>query len=147
MMHHHPKKFFSPEEETRIIAAIKEAELQTSGEIRVHLAKSCGGSPHEAAVKVFEKIGMIRTAERNAVLFYLALKDRKFALIGDKGIHERVGADFWEKVRDAVQHDFRKGEFAKGLVDGIRRSGGELARHFPRRADDKNELPDEISKD
>lgn len=143
----HPKKFFSPEEETQIVEAIRGAEKMTSGEIRVHLAKGCGGSPHEAAVKVFERLGMTRTAERNGVLFYLALKDRKFALIGDKGVHEKMGADFWEKVRDSVQQDFRKGEFAKGLVDGIRTCGKELVRHFPRKADDRNELPDTISKD
>ena len=140
-------KFFKPEEEASIVSAIREAEAKSSGEIRVHLAKRCVGSPHDAAGKVFEKLGMTRTALRNGVLFFLVISDRKFAVIGDSGIHEKVGPEFWETIRDALQADFRRGEFAKGLIDGIRACGDQLARHFPRQIDDRNELSDQISTD
>jgi uncharacterized membrane protein len=142
-----PKRFFTPDEEKGIVAAIGEAERKTSGEIRVHLVKHCWGDPYEEAVKVFEKVGMTRTVERNGVLIYLALKNHQFAVIGDIGIHEKVPPHFWEKIRDAMQDDFQKGDFAKGIVDGIRTCGMELARFFPRRAEDKNELTDQISRE
>lgn len=142
-----PKRFFTPEEETQILAAIREAEQKTSGEIRVHLVKHCWGSPYEEAVKVFERIGMTGTVERNGILIYLALKNHQFAVIGDVGIHEKVPPDFWEKIRNAMQDDFQKGDFAKGLVDGIRTCGVELTRYFPRKPEDKNELTDQISRE
>lgn len=138
-------KFFTEQEESQIMAAIEEAERKTSGEIRVHLAKRCRGSPVKTAARVFERLGMTKTAERNGILFYLAPKDRKFSVIGDIGIHEKMPPDFWDKVRDATQENFRKGGFAKGIVDGINVCGGQLARHFPRKSDDRSELPDEIS--
>jgi len=141
-----PKKFFTPEEETQILAAIQEAEQKTSGEVRVHLVKHCWGDVYEEAVKIFEKIGMTQTAERNGVLIYLALKNHQFAVIGDIGIHEKVPPNFWGKIRDAMQDDFHKGDFAKGLIDGIHTCGAELARFFPRRVEDKNELADQISR-
>ena len=141
-----PKKVFTKEEEGKIVSAIREAELKTSGEIRVHLAQRCRKTPHEEAVKIFEKLGMTKTAERNGILFYLAIQDRKFSVIGDKGIHEKVGPDFWHHVRDGMQAEFQKGELVQGLVEGIRICGEQLVLHFPRREDDVNELPDEISK-
>lgn len=140
-----PKKFFTREEEGQIVTAIREAESKTSGEIRVHLARHCWRSSYEEAVAVFKKLGMTATKERNGVLFYLALRNHEFAVIGDRGIHERVPPDFWDKIRDAMTDDFRKDNFLKGLLDGIRTCGNELARHFPRKSDDKNELSDQPS--
>jgi uncharacterized membrane protein len=141
-----PKKFFTPEEEKAIVAAIQEAERKTSGEIRVHLVKHCWGDVYEEAVKVFEKLGMTRTMERTGVLIYLALKNHRFAVVGDIGTHEKVPPDFWTKIRDAMQDDFQKGDFVKGLVDGIQTCGEQLTEFFPRRATDKNELSDQLSR-
>lgn len=138
-------KFFLPHEEKKIVAAIGQAELKTSAEIRVHLTRHCRGSPYDEAVKVFEKLGMVRTAERNGVLIYLLPKQRKFAVIGDIGIHKKVSPDFWDQVRDVMQDDFKRGDFVKGLIDGIQTCGEQLACHFPRRTDDKDELPNEMS--
>ena len=143
----HPGKFFRQEEEATLVNAIKEAEAKSSGEIRVHLTKCCDGSPEEAGAKLFEKLGMTRTAERNGILIYLALKSRKFAILGDRGIHEKVGADFWYAIRDAMQEEFRRGEFVKGLLHGIQTCGAKLGRYFPHRADDHNELPNDLSQE
>lgn len=142
-----PKKFFTAEEEEKILSAIRESEAKTSGEIRVHLAGHCRKSAYEDAVKVFEKLGMTGTTERNGILVFLALKDHQFAVIGDIGIHDKVPQDFWEKMRDAIQDDFQKGDFAKGLMEAIQVCGTELARYFPRKTDDRNELSDELSAD
>ena len=140
------KSFLSVEEEERIVACIREAEGKTSGEIRVHLAKKVKGTLWNAATRTFKKLGMIATKDHNGVLFYLALKERQFVVIGDSGIHARVPTGFWDQIRDAMQNDFKKGDFAKGLMQGIKTCGIELARYFPRQNDDRNELPDQISR-
>ena len=139
-----PRDFFSEEETKQLIRAIQAAERRTSGEIRIHIESTCD-DPAERARQVFAELGMDRTEERNGVLFYLATESRLFAILGDAGIDERVEAGFWEGIRTAVLDRFRKGEFLAGLTDGPRTAGESPAKHFPRRSDDANELPDDIS--
>jgi uncharacterized membrane protein len=137
--------FFTKEEEQRIIAAIGEAEGHTSGEIRVHLDKGFEGEVTEAAAKVFHDLGMDKTAERNGVLIYIVPSAHQFAIIGDKGIDEKVPPHFWEEVRDVMQARFRHGQFADGICEGVLRAGQKLKEHFPWIHGDSNELSDEIS--
>ncbi len=136
------RTFITGADRDRITAAIREAELKTSGEIVVHMVERTAHMPIVEARKAFEKIGMTRTRERNGVLFFVAVRDRKLAVIGDKGIHQHVAAEFWADVVKTVEGRFADGRFGDGLVEGITEVGDELSRHFPRRADDVNELPD-----
>jgi uncharacterized membrane protein len=138
-------RFFKPEEEDRIIRAIKAAEKNTSGEVRVHLEVNCEGELLEAAAKVFHRLKMDRTELRNGVLIFLVPERRQFAIIGDKGINEKVPENFWQEVRNIMQAHFREGDFAQGVCEGITRAGEKLKEFFPYQKDDKNELPDEIS--
>ncbi len=140
-------KFFSKEEQARILEAIKEAEKETSGEIRVHIESGLKGKVLDRAAWIFKKLGMHATEQRNGVLFYLALRNREFAIIGDKGINSKVPEDFWDKTKDLIQEHFRKGKFTDGLVGGILLAGKQLRTHFPYKKGDVNELPDEISFD
>lgn len=135
------------EDRARVAAAVRDAEAKTSGEIVVHLAERSQNMPTVDARKAFEKIGMMRTRERNGVLFFVSVRDKKLAVIGDKGIHEHVAQDFWTDVVKQVETSFAEKRFGDGLVEAIDRVGSELARHFPRRADDVNELPDAPSDD
>jgi uncharacterized membrane protein len=131
--------------EQEVIAAIKQAELRTSGEIRLHVEPACKGDAYARALEVFGSLGMHKTKERNAVLFYFAITDRKFSVVGDEGIHAKVKDDFWIAVRDAIQSNFREGNFVPGLVKGIEMAGEKLSVYFPRLEDDSNELSDDIS--
>ncbi len=140
------EEFFSKEEEARILQAVKEAENRTSGEIRVHLENHTDEPNLEHAKKVFHKVGMDKTALRNGVLFYLAVQDHQFSIVGDKGINEAVPGNFWDEIRDTMQGHFRQGHFTEGLVEGITMAGHALKKYFPVQDDDINELPDEISK-
>jgi uncharacterized membrane protein len=140
-------KFFTKEQQAQILAAIKEAENETSGEIRVHIETSCTEDILDRAAWVFAKLGLQKTKERNGVLFYLAVTDRKFAVIGDAGINSKVPEGFWDDVKDLLQKKFREGKFAEGLSEGIILAGTHLKRHFPHSKDDVNELKDEISFD
>jgi len=128
-----------------VIAAIRAAEARTSGEMRVHVEPRCAGDPKAAAGRWFRRLGMEATSERTGILFYVAVDDRRFAIVGDAGIHAKVGAAFWEALRDTLQDAFAKGDPAAGLARAIGEAGALLAEHFPRRGDDRNELPDEIS--
>ena len=139
--------FFTKEQQSIILAAVKEAENQTSGEIRVHIETSCDEDVLDRTAWVFKKLGMHKTAERNGVLFYLAVKDRKFAVIGDAGINSKVPAGFWDDVKELLLKRFRDGKFTEGLSEGIIMAGEHLKKHFPHKKDDVNELPDEISFD
>ena len=139
------RTFFTKEQKELIVCAVKHAELNTSGEVRVHIENSCPGDSVERAASVFEKLGMTKTALRNGVLFYLAIRDRKFAIIGDHGIDEKVPADFWEGLKLKMLVHFREARFAEGLSLGIELTGLELKKHFPYQRDDVNELPDDIS--
>lgn len=139
--------FFTKEQEAQIIEAIKAAEKNTSGEIRVHIEPSTNGKDTlERAIEVFQELDMHQTEARNGVLLYLAFEDHSFSVFGDKGINEVVGENFWNSTRDLMQSSFKKAEFAKGLVDGITEAGNALKTHFPYQKDDQNELDDQISK-
>ncbi|TAK37307.1 MAG: TPM domain-containing protein [Saprospiraceae bacterium] len=137
--------FFKKEEEQRIIAAIREAESQTSGEIRVHLEKDFKGKVEDAATKTFARLRMDRTADNNGVLIFIVPSKKQFAIIGGKGIHEKVPPNFWQDVRDVMQHHFRDGNYTEGVCQGVLLAGQKLKEHFPWQSDDENELPDEIS--
>lgn len=139
------RKFFTPQEKEDITIAIKNAELDTSGEIRVHIEESCKGDARDKAAYIFEKLEMQKTEQRNGVLFYLALKNRKFAILGDAGINSVVPENFWDEIRDIMLNHFRENNFVDGLVEGITLAGQQLKKHFPYQKDDVNELSDEIS--
>jgi uncharacterized membrane protein len=139
--------FFTEEQQAQILAAVKEAENDTSGEIRVHIETICNEDVLDRAAWIFKKLNMQNTAERNGVLFYLAVSDRKFAVIGDAGINSKVPVGFWDDVKDLLQTRFREGRFSDGLSEGITLAGLHLKKHFPHKKDDINELPDEISFD
>ena len=141
----HPKKFFTEEEKKRIVQAIQAAERQSSGEIRVVLEKKGRGEIFPRAKKFFEKLRMTQTQHRNGVLIYLSLHSRSFALLGDKGIHEKMGDDFWKDVTLTMQSAFTRGDFLRGLEQGLRQIGEKLKLHFPKRPGDINELPDEVT--
>lgn len=138
-------KFFSKSQKDKIVSAIKQAESLTSGEIRVHIENSCKGDVFEKAIVLMQKLKMDQTHLRNGVLIYLALENKQFAIIGDKGISELVPADFWDDIKDVMQANFRNKAFVEGLVSGIEMAGTQLQKHFPRQDDDVNELADEIS--
>jgi uncharacterized membrane protein len=137
--------FFSKEGRTRILEAIKAAELNTSGEIRVHLEDSCQGEVLDCAAMIFERLKMHKTEKRNGVLFYLAIQDKKFAILGDAGINAVTPDNFWDEIKITMQSFFKEDKFAEGLVSGIGMAGEALNKHFPYDRNDKNELPDDIS--
>ncbi len=138
-------RFFSSEEEVTIVAAIQQAELNTSGELRVHVEVGERYPALQVATRVFKELGMDKTADRNGVLILLEVDRREFAIIGDEGINRVVSQDFWDEERDLLQQHFRKGDFAGGLVLAIEQVGAKLKKFFPYQSDDVNELPDEIS--
>lgn len=145
--------FLTSEEEAAIIEAIRTAEKNTSGEIRVHLEPSAlsAEEPNEPidafdrAAEVFDMLNMHNTAERNGVLIYIAVDDRTLVIMGDKGINDIVGHHFWESTKDIIIGHFKNGNMKQGLVEGILKAGEQLKNHFPYKKDDTNELPDDIS--
>jgi len=137
--------FFTKEEEEMIRSAILEAEKNTSGEIRVHVSNQCNDDAKDCAAWWFARLKMHKTKLRNGVLFYLAVKDRKFAILGDKGINAVTPDDFWDRIRDMVLEEFKKENFAGGLQQGILMAGEQLREHFPYEKGDVNELSNEIS--
>jgi uncharacterized membrane protein len=139
--------FFTKKQQTHVLDAIREAEKETSGEIRVHIETHLSGDVLDRASWLFKKLGMLKTNDRNGVLFYLAIRDRKFAIIGDIGINAKVSLGFWDKIKEIMEADFREKRFTEGLAKGILMAGDQLKEHFPYQADDVNELPDEISFD
>ena len=139
------KKFFTKEQQDAIVKAIENAEHATSGEVRVHIDDGCKEDVLDAAAKVFHKLKMNKTDLRNGVLFYLAVADRKFAILGDKGINEKVPSDFWDNIKETMLSFFKQGQFTEGLCKGIEMAGEKLKTNFPYQLDDKNELSDEIS--
>jgi len=140
------QKLLTPEHVTRIVQAIEAAEQQTSGEVRVHLESSAKGvAPLDRAVAVFHELGLHKTAHRNGVLLYVALDDRQFAILGDEGIHARVGTDFWHREKDALAGYFSQGNIIGGIVYVIEQIGAKLRAHFPWQADDVNELSNDVS--
>jgi len=139
------KDFFSDEQKQHVKAAIERLELNTSGEIRLHVEGDCSGDPYERALKVFHRLHMHKTAHRNAVLFYLAVNHKKFAIVGDEGIHKSVPENFWVTVKDHVIAQFKQGKFTEGICEGIEMTGKMLQKYFPHNVDDKNQLSDDIS--
>ena len=138
-------KFFPKEEKEQIKAAVKEAETNTSGEIRVHIDNHCKEDVLDRAAWWFAKLEMHKTEKRNGVLFYLAVKDQKFAILGDAGINAVTPDDFWDNIKEKMLGHFTEGAFAAGLSEGILLAGEALRSHFPYQDDDVNELSDEIS--
>lgn len=138
-------EFLTKEEQEKIVCAIKNAELGTSGEIRVHIDETCEGNPRRNAEKVFRLIGMDKTAARNGVLIYIACDSKVFAIIGDKGINDVVPEHFWEDIIAAMGAHFTKGRFADGIIEAVEMTGEKLKSYFPYKSDDINEQSDEIS--
>lgn len=141
-----PALFLTPEEETRVVTAIESFEKRTSGELRVHLEPRGEADILSDAKRTFERLGLTATRERNAVLFFVEVKERRFAVLGDEGIDKKVPAGFWDAVVGRVSQRFHEGRFGEGLAEGISMAGEQLAQHFPPRADDVNELPNQISR-
>ncbi len=129
----------------RVKAAIAEAERETSGEVRVSVSRFFWGSVRHAAERAFARLGMAKTKDRNAILFFIVPARKKFVVLGDDGIHAKVGQDFWDSLARLMSGHFRKGEFTEGLVEAIGESGRQLAAHFPYDASiDVNELADDV---
>jgi uncharacterized membrane protein len=141
------ENFFSNEEKKQITDAIAQAELNTSGEIRLHVEGKCKIDVLDRAAYIFEKLEMNQTTQRNGVLFYLAVYDRKFAILGDAGINKLVPANFWDEIKENMLALFKEAKFADGLAKGILMAGEQLKANFPHQSDDVNELSDEISFD
>lgn len=140
------EEFLTAEEEQDIVEAIRVAELNTSGEIRVHIEKICKGDATVRALELFHTLKMDNTKLHNGVLIYLAIEDKTFVIYGDKGINDVVKNDFWDNTKNVMQSHFKKGNFKQGLIDGILKSGEELKTHFPYLDTDSNELTNDISK-
>ncbi len=140
------EKLFTSEQKKSIVAAIKAAEMKTSGEIQVHLESHCKGDVLDRAADVFEMLKMHKTELRNGVLIYLAVEDHKFAILGDRGINAVVPPDFWDHIKEEMVLHFKQGKFTEGLTRGIQLAATALQEHFPHQGDsDENELSDEIS--
>ena len=138
-------KFLSQLDHERIVRAIKEVEAKTSGELRVYIQR--GKFEEDAlarAQKKFLELGMQKTRERNAVLIFVAPREQKFAVVGDEGIHQKCGAQFWQELVEKMRRHFQQEEFTDALVEAIESTGQLLARYFPKSSDRGNELPDEI---
>ena len=136
----------TPEQQQQLIAAIRQAEHETSGEIRVHLEAKCPEvDPVQRAIEVFRHLGMHQTKQQNGVLFYVAHEDRKFAILGDSGIDANVPAGFWDSTKDLMRQHFAQNDYVTGLSRGIEQAGQQLKQYFPSVDDDQNELSDEIS--
>lgn len=139
------QKYFTEENKLQIINAIRVAETNTSGEIRIHVEKYCKTNVLDRAAYIFEKLEMHKTKLRNGVLFYLAVEDHQFAILGDAGINQKVPDDFWETTKELVLSKFKEGNLTEGLTSGILMAGEQLKVHFPYLKNDVDELSNEIS--
>ena len=137
--------FFTEAQHKQVTDAIKAAELNTSGEIRVHIEATCKEDVLDRAAYIFKELKMHKTELRNGVLFYISVDDHKLAILGDAGINAKVAKDFWSEIKDFLISEFRKGNYASGLNEGIRKAGEQLKQHFPYQKDDINELSNDIS--
>ena len=137
--------FLTKEEEQAVVEAIRVAEKNTSGEIRVHLEKTTSIDSYERAMEVFHLLKMDETQLKNGVLLYVAVKDKSFVICGDKGIDDLVPTNFWDSTKDTMAAHFKNGNFKQGLVDGITKAGEQLQKYFPFEDDDTDELSNEIS--
>jgi uncharacterized membrane protein len=139
------KKFFNAHEQQVLINAITQAELKTSGEIRVHVENFSFGSELKSAEKIFKKLNMHQTKERNGVLIYIATLSRKIAVVGDVGIHQKLGSEFWQTLVAELIKQFKINNKAEALAHCILECGEQLGKFFPRTSDDTNELNNTIS--
>ena len=137
--------FLTAAEEAEVVEAIREAEQNTSGEIRVHLETHTELDAFDRAAEVFDFLHMNNTKQSNGVLIYIAVNDRTLVIMGDSGINDVVPPNFWESTKDAIIEHFASGHMKQGLVNGILKAGEQLKKHFPYTKKDKNELPDDIS--
>ena len=140
-----PEDLLTADQQATVVDAVRLAEKGTSGEIRIHIDGECRTAPLKRAEEVFYKLGMHRTAQRNGVLIYLASESKVFAIIGDKGINDRVPEHFWEDVLENMGRNFSDGRFTEGLAEAVTLIGQKLRSYFPYSSDDINEQPDEIS--
>ena len=139
------KDFFTQEELNKIVNSIEKAELETSGEIRFHMESKCKGEALSRAIQVFKNLKMHKTDLKNGTLIYLATEDKKFAIVGDKGINERVPDDFWDDVKEEMAKEFKNNEFVTGISNAVLKIGEKLKEFFPYQSDDINELSDDVS--
>jgi uncharacterized membrane protein len=139
--------FLDQETRSRIVRAIEEAERRTSGEIRVHVQKKSKGDVFREAAGVFSRLRMHRTRHRNAVLIFVAPESRSFAILGDRGIHDRVGNGFWDETRDTLASYFSKGKFADGIEAAVLSVGEKLSLYFPAESGDRNELSNRVTQE
>ncbi len=139
------RNFLTKEEEQKVVRSVKEAELNTTGEIRVHLENHCADNTLKHAGMVFHEMGMHETEENTGVLLYVAVKDHKIAIVGDKGINAKVPEHFWENIIEQLGNDFKAEKYCDGLCTALETIGSQLADHFPFKEGDIDELPNEIS--
>ncbi|NML35573.1 TPM domain-containing protein [Chitinophaga sp. G-6-1-13] len=139
------REIFSEADKNKLVQAIRVAERLTSGEIRLFVENHCSYvDPMDRARQAFVSLGMEKTKQRNGVLVYVALKDHQFAILGDQGIHDKVGNDFWQKEATLLKTHFQGNQIIEGIEECIREIGESLRTHFPHEAGDANELPDDI---
>jgi uncharacterized membrane protein len=140
------REFLSKLEHDRIVHAIREAESNTSGEIRVYIQRSkVNGDPLIIAQKKFQRLHMHKTRGHNAVLIFVAPRARKFAVVGDKAVHEKCGHEFWQRVVESMRTHFQNEKFSHAVVEAVQEIGKLLAAHFPKMSANANDLPDEIA--
>lgn len=139
------RDIFTEAEQQKIREAIQDAELNTSGELKIHIERKCNENAMDRAAFVFEQLGMHKTKLRNGVLIYLAIEAKEFAILGDVGINEKVPQGFWNSTSLVMLEHFKNGKFVEGLISGAKEAGLQLKAHFPYQQDDVNELSDDIS--
>ena len=137
--------YFNKTQNLDLIKAIATAEKMTSGEIRVHIQSNCKEDVFNEAKKVFHRLKMYKTKERNGILIFIALKSKRFAILGDKGIHEKVRDNFWNETRDIMLEEFKKDKVKEGIIQAVHNIGEKLKKYFPIKTNDRNELPNTIS--
>lgn len=140
------ENFLTSKEEDEIVLAIRQAERNTSGEIRVHIEKTSQISHYNRTLEVFRILKMVNTKAQNAVLLYIAVQDKKFVIYGDKGINDVVPNTFWDTTKNIIENHFKQGNFKQGIIEGVLQVGEELKAHFPWNSNDVDELPNEVSK-
>lgn len=139
------KEFFTEAQKEELVQAVRDAERLTSGEIRLYVESKCRFvDPLHRAIEVFHALKMDQTPHRNAVLLYLAMKDRQFAIYGDRGIHQKVEGDYWKRAVRLLSRNFKEGKMIEGLKEGILEIGHSLQHHFPHEQNGTNELPDDL---
>ena len=141
------KEFISQLDEQRILDAIRGAEKMTSGEIRVYISHKERHDALTFAQRRFRELGMMKTRERNAVLIYIVPRTQQFAIVGNTGIHQKCGNDFWRKIASGMSQRMKENRFTDAIVSAIEEAGAAMQSHFPRQANDRNELPDDIAGD